>query len=78
MSLDRSLKTSGGLTKHRNVLRRAERIQKLMESERFDPENDNPTHLPKVASRKVASKKTTKKEKAEDSADEGEAEKPSS
>ena len=50
MSLDRSLKTSGGLIKHRNVLSRAERIVKLTDQGKFDPEKDSPLHLPKVAS----------------------------
>jgi len=61
MSLDRSLKTSGGLLKHRNVLSRAERIAKLTEQGKFDPEQDSPLHLPKVASRKAAVSKATKK-----------------
>ena len=64
MSLDPSLKTSGGLTKHRNVLSRDERIAKLAANGNFDPEANNPTGLPKVASRKVAAKKTVKKDEA--------------
>ncbi len=62
MSLDPSLKTSGGLAKHRNVLSRAERIVKLSEDGKFDPDSSTPTGLPKVASRKVATKKPAKKE----------------
>jgi small basic protein (TIGR04137 family) len=62
MSLDASLKTSGALTKHRNVLSRQERIAKLTSGGSFDPASDSPTGLPKVASRKVATKKTAKKE----------------
>ena len=53
MSLDRSLKSKGSLTKHRNVLTRTERIKILTEEDRFDPEKDSPTSLPKVAHRKV-------------------------
>ena len=53
MSLDRSLKSKGSLTKHRNVLTRAERIKILTDEDRFDPEQDGPTGLPKVAHRKV-------------------------
>jgi len=65
MSLDPSLKTSGGLIKHRNVLRREERIAKLTQSNKFDPDSSDPIHLPKVASRKIATgKKTSKKDKA--------------
>lgn len=55
MSLDRSLKTSGGMTKHRNVLTRTERIEKLKDDGRFD--ENSPIHLPKVASRKVSTGK---------------------
>lgn len=62
MSLDRSLKTSGSLNQHRNVLSRPERIAKLKDQNRFvDSEND-PIHLPKVANRKIAAgKKSAKK-----------------
>ncbi len=53
MSLDSSLKTGGGLAKHRNVLTRAERIARLTDQEKFDMEGDSPLGLPKVANRKV-------------------------
>ena len=62
MSLDNSLKLSGGLTKHRNVLTRTERIAKLVKQGKFDMSSDNPVGLPKVGNRKLISgKKTTKK-----------------
>jgi len=66
MSLDRSLKTGGGLGKHRNVLTRAERVEKLVGSDKFDMESGDPLGLPKVANRKVAAGgKSTKKGSAE-------------
>ena len=48
MSLDRSLKTSASLARHRNVLSRAERVAKLTERGRFDVSTGSPLHLPKV------------------------------
>jgi small basic protein (TIGR04137 family) len=63
MSLDRSLKTSGGLSKHRNVLTRAERIAKLGERSKFDWAKNSPLGLVKVGNRKIkATKSTDKKE----------------
>jgi len=61
MSIDQSLKSAGGLSQHRNVLTRAERIEKLAARGKFDPENDNPLGLPKVTNKKVATKKPKKK-----------------
>ncbi len=51
MSIDRSLKIKGALSRHRNVLSRAERIEKLIEEERWS-EGDSLLGLPKVAHRK--------------------------
>ncbi len=51
MSIDRSLKVKGALERHRNVLKRAERIEKLKEEERWSDE-DSPLGLPKVSHRK--------------------------
>jgi len=67
MSLDSSLKTGGGLAKHRNVLTRAERVAKLAEKGKFDMEKDDPTGLPKVGNRKVfiGGKKKAKKDEEE-------------
>ncbi|MBI1368083.1 MAG: small basic protein [Planctomycetes bacterium] len=68
MSLDRSLKSSGSLSQHRNVLTRPERIAKLTEQGRFSTER--PIHLVKVANRKVAAgKKSGKKGAAEEGAE---------
>jgi len=62
MSLHRSLKTKPtALNQHRNVLTRAERIERLRGEERFDPEGNSPMGLVKVANRQMV----TKKKKAE-------------
>ena len=66
MSMDRSLKSGGGLLKHRNVLTRAERISKLAAKGDFSMEEGDPLGLPKVANRKVvtAGKSAKKAEQA--------------
>jgi len=64
MSLDRSLKTGGGLSKHRNVLTRAERIAKLEERGKFNMETGNPLSLVKVGNRKLRAVKVDKKKDA--------------
>ncbi|MFH1718568.1 MAG: small basic protein [Planctomycetota bacterium] len=51
MSIDRSLKVKGALSRHRNVLSRAERIEQLRDEERWS-EGDPLLGLPKVAHRK--------------------------
>jgi small basic protein (TIGR04137 family) len=51
MSIDRSLKIKGALSRHRNVLSRAERVEQLKEEERWS-EGDSLLGLPKVAHRK--------------------------
>jgi len=51
MSLDRSLKIKGALTRHRNVLSRAERIEQLKDEEKWQ-DGDPVLGLPKVAHRK--------------------------
>jgi len=60
MSMDRSLKSKASLSRHRNVLSRAERIKLLTEQEKFKP-GDRPIGLPKVAHRKVSVGGKTKK-----------------
>ncbi len=64
MSLDSSLKVGADLTKHRNVLTRAERIARLAAQGRFDLESDRATGLPKVGNRKVVPGGKTKKKAA--------------
>jgi len=51
MSVDRSLKIKGALTRHRNVPTRAERIERLKDEERWS-EGDSVLGLPKVVHRK--------------------------
>jgi len=51
MSIDRSLKVKGALSRHRNVLTRAERIEQLKDEERWS-EGDPLLGLPKVSHRK--------------------------
>ncbi len=51
MSIDRSLKITGALKRHRNVLTRAERLESLKEEEKWS-EDDSLFGLPKVAHRK--------------------------
>ncbi len=60
MSIDRSLKIKGALERHRNVLSRAERIERLKEEEQWS-ESDSLFGLPKVGNRKSH---TGRKEKA--------------
>jgi len=65
MSIDRSLKIKGALKRHRNVLTRAERIEKLIEEERWS-EEDSLLGLPKVAHRKSHAGRKEKAEKAKE------------
>lgn len=62
MSMDKSLKSKGMLERHRNVLTRAERIERLKELGRWT-EDSKVIGLPKVAHRKVAVGKKDKAEK---------------
>ncbi len=62
MSIHSSLKFAGALVQHRNVLTRDERIAKLTEEGKFDPEKDTPIYLQKVASRKPSAGKKPKKQ----------------
>ncbi len=63
MSLHRSLKTkAGALNQHRNVLTRAERIERLTDQSRFEAGVSSPLGLVKVISRAVAKKKKAAKE----------------
>ena len=67
MSLHRSLKTQpAALNQHRNVLTRAERIDRLKGESRFDPDSDSPLGLMKVANRQVMTGKKKKKAKEEE------------
>ena len=68
MTIDRSLRVRKGMMSNRNVLKRAERLEKLKETERWQ-EGDSIFGLPKVKIQKVALKRK-KKVKKVDEADE--------
>ena len=68
MTIDRSLRVRKGMLSNRNVLKRAERLEKLKETERWQ-EGDSIFGLPKVKIQKVALKRK-KKVKKVDEADE--------
>jgi len=53
MSLDRSLRTGGNLSQHRNVLKRNERIEKLKETAGYSPDKKAVLGLQKTANRKT-------------------------
>jgi small basic protein (TIGR04137 family) len=69
MSIDKSLKRKSGGTKVRCVLKRTERIAKMIEDGKF-PEGRSPFGLPKTRVAKVMLKKKAKKEaEGEEAAD---------
>jgi small basic protein (TIGR04137 family) len=68
MTIDKSLKVRRGATSSRSVLTRAERLERLKETERWK-EGDSPLGLPKVRVRKLALKKKKKKAKEEEGAE---------
>lgn len=76
MSIDRSLKVKGTLSRHRNVLSRAERIELLKEEERWS-EGDSLLGLPKVAHRKSHAGRKAKEAQAKEEAVETAVETPS-
>ena len=63
MSIHRSLASQGKLIRHRNVLRRSERLQSMLEDSRWKS-GDSPFSLPKLRSIKHKAKKAKKKEEA--------------
>jgi small basic protein (TIGR04137 family) len=67
MSLDRSLKAANALIRHRNVLTRAERLDKLKEEEKWN-DSKSVFGLPKVAHRKMETVKAPKAEAVEGAA----------
>lgn len=68
MTIDKSLRVRAGMIRVRNVLTRAERIEKLKENERFS-EGSDAFGLPKVRVQKLSLKKK-KKVKKEDEGEE--------
>ena len=71
MTMDRTLKVHGGLMRMRSVLTRAERIARLTEEGKFDPEEESPLGLPKVRVRQSKVGTKTKKAAIEEVAPEG-------
>ena len=69
MTIDKSLKVRAGMMKTRNVLTRAERLEKLKAADRWS-EGDSVLGLPKVRVQKLALKKK-KKVKAVEGEEEG-------
>ncbi len=65
MSVDRSLKGKSTLERHRNVLTRAERVERLKEYGRWN-EDSTAIGLPKIAHRKAAVGKKDKVEKQDE------------
>jgi small basic protein (TIGR04137 family) len=68
MTMDKSLKVRRGLIRSRSVLTRAERIERLKLSDRWE-EGNNPFALPKVRVYKLAMKKKKKKKEEEEGAE---------
>jgi small basic protein (TIGR04137 family) len=70
MTMDKSLRVRAGLIRSRSVLTRAERIERLKASDRWQ-EGDTPFALPKVRVYKMAirKKKKKKEEEGEEAAD---------
>ena len=65
MTIDRSLRVRKGMMSNRNVLKRAERLEKLKETERWQ-EGDSIFGLPKVKIQKVALKRKKKVKKVDE------------
>ena len=64
MSIDKSLKRKGGMARNRCVLKRSERILKMMENGSF-PEGRSPFGLPKTRVQKIVLKKKKAEKAAE-------------
>jgi small basic protein (TIGR04137 family) len=48
MSLDRSLKVKAGMAGKRSVLKRTERVAKMIADKKFDPKKDKILGIPKT------------------------------
>ncbi len=64
MSIDKSLKRKGAMARTRCVLKRSERIEKMLENGSFT-DGRSPFGLPKTRVHKVVLKKKAKKEEGE-------------
>ncbi|MDR1535153.1 MAG: small basic protein [Planctomycetota bacterium] len=62
MSIHSSFRSGGSAARHRNVLTRLERLERLEEAKRWDAAGNGLFGLPKVRSIKIAMKKKKKKE----------------
>ena len=71
MSLHQSLKSPSGLVKHRNVLKKRERILRLMQEGRWPEEGASAFGLPKIRNIKIAGKKGSAKARQEQKEEEG-------
>jgi small basic protein (TIGR04137 family) len=65
MTIDKSLRVRAGMIRQRNVLTRAERLEKLKESERWQ-DGDGVLGMPKVRVVKISLKKKKKVKKEEE------------
>ncbi len=65
MTMDKSLRVRRGLVRSRSVLTRAERIERLKASDRWE-EGDSPFGLAKVRVYKISMKKRKKKKTEEE------------
>lgn len=72
MTIDKSLKVRRGLVRSRSVLKRGERIAKLLEQDRWK-EGDPPVGLAKVRVVKLILKKKKKEKKEEELTEDTEA-----
>jgi small basic protein (TIGR04137 family) len=68
MSIDKSLKRKGGMARTRCVLKRSERILKMLENGSF-ADDRSPFGLPKTRVQKIVIKKKPKAEKAAEGAE---------
>jgi small basic protein (TIGR04137 family) len=64
MTMDRTLKSHGSLRGMRSVLTRDERIARMIEEGKFDPEKDDPFGLPKMRVRHSKAGSKSRKEEA--------------
>ena len=72
MTIDKSLRVQKGIVRARNVLTRAERIERLVQQDRW-AEEDGPCGLPKVRVHRMVLKKKKKKKGEEEGGDTGKA-----
>jgi small basic protein (TIGR04137 family) len=68
MSLDKSLKRKGGLARNRSVMKRTERIAKMIDDGKW-ADGMSPYGIPKTRVQKIVIKKKAKAEKAEGEGD---------